>query len=103
MEVLRAQQKLLVKVRQGKANYFVQTSRKEVVKGENHVIVGLFPNGQKIKDPGGCRFGEKCAYKHTATPAEARRNSASIAIHIPSNDERQMQLRKVQSDDKTRY
>ena len=32
-----------------------------------------------------------------------KRIAASIAIHIPSNDERQMQLRTIQSDDKTQY
>ena len=32
--------------------------------------------------------------------AEERENSASIAVHIPSN-ERPMQVRKIQSDDRT--
>ena len=49
----------------------------------------------------GRRFGDKCAYKHTATPADAKDNSASIAIHIPSNDERQMQLRQDPIPSKT--
>ena len=31
------------------------------------------------------------------------RETASIAIHIPANDERQMQILKIQSDDKTQY
>ena len=43
----------------------------------------------------------KCAFKHTAKPADEKTNSASIAVHIPLNDERQMQLRTIQSDDKT--
>ena len=29
--------------------------------------------------------------------------SASIAVHVPANDERQMQLQKVLSDDKTHF
>ena len=38
---------------------------------------------------------------HTATLADEKEKSASMAIHIPSNDERQMQRRTIQSDDKT--
>ena len=34
---------------------------------------------------------QKCAYKRTAKPADEKRNSASVALHIPSNDDRQMQ------------
>ena len=44
-----------------------------------------------------------CAHKHTAKPADEKEISASSAIHIPSNDERQKQMRKIQSDDKTQY
>ena len=93
-EVLKAHQNLLVKVRQGKrTDYFVQTLRKEVAKGEIHVIIGMFPIVQKIKASAGCRFGDKCANKHTAKHDDELTNSASIASHSPSNDERQMQLR----------
>ena len=46
---------------------------------------------------------ERNAFANTAKPAAERNNSASIAIHIPSNEERQMQIRKNQSDDKTQY
>ena len=61
---------------------------------EIHVIIGMFPmcaKKKKNKAYGDANFGDKCAYKHTAKPADERKNLASIAIHIPSNDERQMQ------------
>ena len=68
----------LVKVSQGK---LTQTSRKEVVvRREIPVIIGVFPKVQNFKSPAGCRFGDKGVY------------SATIATHIPANDERQMQL-----------
>ena len=41
----KAHQHLLVKVRQGhRTDYLGRTSRKEVAKGEIHVIIGMFPN-----------------------------------------------------------
>ena len=46
---------------------------------------------------------ETGAYKHTAKPAVKNKELTSIAIHIPSNDERQMQLQNIQSDDKTQF
>ena len=58
------------------------------------------PKCTKFQAPGGCRFGHKSAHEHTAQPADEKNNSASAAIHIPSNDERQMQFLKIQSDDK---
>ena len=80
-EVPKAHQNLLVKVSDGKrTDKFVQTSRKEVAKGKIHETLGNFPNGTIFKAPAGCRFGDKCAYKHTAKPADERGNSASIAI-----------------------
>ena len=42
-------------------------------------------------------------YKHTTKLAVKKKNSASIATHIPSNDERQMQLRNIQSGNTTQY
>ena len=36
-------------------------------------------------------------------PADETNNSASIAIHIPANDEQQMQIRKVRWDDTTQF
>ena len=44
-----------------------------------------------------------CIQTHIAKPADETRYPVSIAIHIPSNDERQMQLRKIQSDSKTQF
>ena len=38
------------------------------------------PERAKFKAPSGCRFGDNCAYKHTAKPADEK-NSASIAVH----------------------
>ena len=42
-------------------------------------------------------------YKRTAASSDDKKNPASIEIHIPANDERQMQQHKIQSDDKTRH
>ena len=52
----------------------------------------------KIPNCSGCKFGDS---KHTAKSADEKKKSATIAFLIPPNDERQMQLQKVQSDDKT--
>ena len=42
-------------------------------------------------------------HTHTAKSADEKNNSATVAIYIAGNDERQMQLQKVQSDDKTQF
>ena len=76
----------------------VQDSHHEI-----SVIIGMFPNAETWKRQGGCRFGDKCAFRYTAQLAYERNKSSSIAIDIPSNDERQIQPRKNQSDDKTQY
>ena len=39
----------------------------------------------KFTAPGGCRLGDKCAYKHSKT-FWWKENSASFAFHIPSNE-----------------
>ena len=44
-----------------------------------------------------------CVFKHTANSADEKKISATIAIHIPANDKRQIPLRKIQSDDKTQF
>ena len=77
---------LLVTVSQEKrTNCLAQASRKEVAKRNcNYWHV---PECTKVRAPGGCRLGDMCAYKHTAKPADEQRNSASIAIHIPSGVE----------------
>ena len=49
-EVQKAHQNFLVEVGQGlHSDCFVQTSRKEVAKGEIHVILGMLPNVQNSK------------------------------------------------------
>ena len=85
----------MVKVRQDKRTaYLVQTSRKEVAKGIIHVIFGMFLNVQKFKTPVRCKFGNKCVRKHTHTAKspDGKKISATVAIHIPANDEREMKL-----------
>ena len=101
-EVLRTHQNFLVKVSQPKlTDYLVQTARKEVVKGEAHVIFGMLSNVQNSKLQADTDFGVKRACKQTAKLADEKGHSATIApSHIPPNDERQMQLREIQSDDK---
>ena len=44
--------------------FLVQPSRKEVAKGESHVII--VRECTKFKVPGGCENKDRCAYKHTA-------------------------------------
>ena len=34
-------------------------------------IIGIFPNVQNAELQVGCNFGDKCAYKHAAKPANA--------------------------------
>ena len=47
--------------------------------------------------------GEKCVDKHTAKSANAKNSSATIAIHISADEERQMPLQKVQPDEMTQF
>ena len=54
------------------------------------------PEFAKFKTPARCKFGDTYAYKHTAKLAAEKKISALIAGHIPSNDDRQMQIRKIQ-------
>ena len=75
----------------------------EAAKGEVHVINWHVAECTTFKAPGGCKFGDACIFKHTAKSGDEKKISASIAFHTPSNDERQMQLRKIQSDAKTQY
>ena len=49
------------------------------------------------------QVGDVCACRHTAESADEQKKSASIAIHIPASDERQMQLQKNQPDENTRF
>ena len=64
------------------------------------VILGMFPNTQNSYLQVAAKSG---GYKHTAKSADEKGNPASMAIHLQSNDERQLQLRKIQSDDKTQF
>ena len=86
-EVLNAHQNLLGKVRPGMANRLLWTNFKKRScpkrKTWNYWSVLEW---SKFTAPGGCRLGDKCAYKHTAKLADGKKNSASIAFHIPSNE-----------------
>ena len=60
----------------------------------------MFPNVQNSnlqQDAGSERHFDK------AISPDDKKYAAIVAIHIPANDERQMQLQKVQSDVKTQY
>ena len=50
------------------------------------------PECAKFKSPAGCKCGGKCVYQHTGKPADEKNISATLAIHIPANNERQMQI-----------
>ena len=41
----------------------------------------------------------KCVWKHSGNFAGEKKHSANIALHVTANDERQLQLLKIQSDD----
>ena len=58
------------------------------------MIIGHFLECAKFKTPAGCTVGEKCVDKHTAKSSDAKNSSATTAIHIPADEERQMQLKK---------
>ena len=78
------------KCQEKRTYYLVQASINGSCQREKlHVIAGMFPNASKYTAPGGCRFGDKCAKL-----ADDKNNSASIAIHIPSDDERHVQILK---------
>ena len=49
------------------------------------------------------KFGDKCIHKHTAKSVDEKKHSATFEIHITASDERQMQLQKVESNDKTQF
>ena len=76
--------KLTVKSPSGKANRLVCTNLK---KGSCHrgrkCNHWHGPECMYFKAPGGCRFGDKCAHKHTAILADEKANLASILCHIP--------------------
>ena len=58
----------------------------------NSCNYGHVPECAKFKSPAGCKCGGKCVYQHTAESADEKNISATLAIHIPANDERQMQI-----------
>ena len=64
------------------------------------VILGMIPNTQNSYLQVAANSG---GHKHTAKSADEKGNPASMAIHLQLNDERQLQLRKIQSDDKTQF
>ena len=81
-EVLQAHQILLVNVCQEKrTDHLVQISRKEVVKGQIHVIIGMFPDVKNFVAPVDAH-SETSVHTHTAKSADEKTNSASSAIHI---------------------
>ena len=51
-----------------------------------HVAVGTFPKVQNSKLQEDADSETSVHTKHRATPADEKRNSASIAVNIPSND-----------------
>ena len=65
-------------------------------------LTGESPSGKANRLPctnlkkGSCQRCNKCNYWQFG-------DKVCIAIHTPSNDERQMQLRKIQSDSKTQF
>ena len=86
-EVQKTLQNLLVQdLRDKRTDYFVQTSRMEVVHEVMFVIIGMFPNVQNSKLQVDAD-SETCV--HTETQQNLRvKKTASIAIHIPLNNER---------------
>ena len=65
---------LLVKVSQEKrTDNLAQASRNAVAKGDVHVIIGMFVNVQHSNLQQDAKFGDKCAYKHTAKFADEKR------------------------------
>ena len=61
------------------------------------------PQRATFNAPAQCGFGDKGVYKHTANSADDKGNLATIAIHIPANGERPIQLQKGQSDAKSQF
>ena len=96
--------KLVGKSPSGKANWRPCTNvKKGSCQGRSSCDYWHAPECTKFRAPGKCRFGDKWAHKHTAKPADEKKNSPLIAIHNPSDGERQVQLRKIQSNDTTQY
>ena len=91
----------MMEVQKAHQNLLVQTSRKEGAKGESHVIIGMFANVQNSKFQVDAKI-KTGVHTNTHKNLLMQRNiQHTIAIHIPSNDERRVQIRKIQSDDKT--
>ena len=96
--------KLIGKSPSGKANRRPCTNvKKGSCQERNPCDYWHAPECTKFRAPGKCRFGDKWAHKHTSKPSDEKKNSPLIAIHNPSDDERQVQLRKIQSNDTTQY
>ena len=73
-EVLKAHQNLLVKARQGQTALCKLQERKLPRRKEDSCNAWHFPKCTEFKAPGGSRFGDKCAHKHTATSPSHRKH-----------------------------
>ena len=82
-------------VRKKRAACSVQASRKGSCRRSRWACSRMckIPSSSRMQG----RVGDTCVCKHTAESA------ATIAILGTADDERQMQLQKIQSDDKTQY
>ena len=87
----------------GKANRLLCTEFKEgsCQKG-NLVMIGLCLNEQRNQTTSRMQVRRQVCL-HTAKPADEKTNSAIFANYNKRSDERQMQLQKILSDDKTQF
>ena len=79
----------------------LRAASREVAQGDIHVTIGMSHNGQHSTLQPNAGSETMCVYKHTANSADDKGNLATIAIHIPANEERPMQMQKGQSDAKS--
>ena len=89
-EVQKAHQNSLAQARQKtQTDYFVQLSRKEVAKGESHVIIGMLTECTKFKVPGGCENSKTSVHTNTQENLLMKRNIQQrlpFTFHRTMND-----------------
>ena len=78
-EAQKAHQHLLVKSIKENEQTTLHKNQEKSCQKSNSCNCWYVPERAKFKAPSGCRFGDNCAYKHTAKPADEK-NSTSIAV-----------------------
>ena len=92
-EVLKAHQKFPVKSPSGKRTALYKLQERKLPRAKFSCNYGHVPECSKFKAPGGCRFGDKCAHKHTAKLAD----ETEIQQRLQSTSQKMMNARCIRT------